>query len=121
MCWLILGSTQNSGELLLLIFLPLTYTITAISWPPPLILQLFHTGHLNRTDLFTVLIKCRHSVCVSFQLLVSVHFIAVPKILSFSPRLVCVLFQAMQLYSYAHNRKHAVAILNRQDNGIVMI
>jgi len=31
--------------LLLLIFLPSTYTITAISWLPPLISQLFHTEH----------------------------------------------------------------------------
>ena len=29
-------------------FLPSTYTITAISWPPPLILQLFHTGHFKQ-------------------------------------------------------------------------
>ena len=30
-------SAQNLPELLLLKFLPPTYTITAISWPPPLI------------------------------------------------------------------------------------
>jgi len=34
-------SAQNSPELFLLKFLPSTYTITAISWPPPLISQLF--------------------------------------------------------------------------------
>ena len=29
-------------------FLPSTYTITAISWLPPLILQLFHTGYFEQ-------------------------------------------------------------------------
>ena len=32
---------MRQPELLLLKFLPSTYTIRAISWPPPLILQLF--------------------------------------------------------------------------------
>jgi len=34
---------KNSPEFLLLKFLPSTYTITAISWSPSLILQLFFT------------------------------------------------------------------------------
>ena len=40
-------------ELLLLNFLPSTYTITAISWPPPFDLTTFFTlATLNRTTLF---------------------------------------------------------------------
>jgi len=40
--------TQNSPELLLLKFLPSTYTNTAISWPPPLISQLFHICYFEQ-------------------------------------------------------------------------
>ena len=32
--------------------LPSTYTITAISWPPPLISQLFHTSHFKQGRTF---------------------------------------------------------------------
>jgi len=46
-------AAQNSSELLLLKFLPSTYTFTAISWPFPLISQLFFTlAILNRTAPF---------------------------------------------------------------------
>ena len=45
-------SAQNLPELLLIKFLPSTYTITAISWPPPLISQLFHTGHFEQGSTF---------------------------------------------------------------------
>jgi len=38
----------NWPELLLLNFLPSTHTITVISWVPPLISQLFHTGHFKQ-------------------------------------------------------------------------
>ena len=41
LCCLILALAQNSPQLLLLKFLPSTYAITAISWPPPLISRLF--------------------------------------------------------------------------------
>jgi len=41
LCCLIPYSGQNSSELLLLKLLPSTYTITVISWPPPLISQLY--------------------------------------------------------------------------------
>ena len=35
-----------------------TYTITAISWPPPLILQLFHTSHFKQGHTFFLQPAC---------------------------------------------------------------
>ena len=39
---------MNWPELLLLKFLPSAYAIIAISWPPPLIYNFFHTGHFKQ-------------------------------------------------------------------------
>ena len=48
LCWFLVklgwGNT-NWPELLLLKFLPSTYTITAISWPPLRFHNFFHNGH----------------------------------------------------------------------------
>jgi len=43
-CWFLGWGNTNQPELLLLKFFA---TITAISWPSPLISQLFHTGHFQ--------------------------------------------------------------------------
>ena len=48
LCCLIPASPQNSAELLSLNFLPLTYTITAISWLPLWFHNFFHTGHFEQ-------------------------------------------------------------------------
>ena len=68
-----------------------------------------------------VRLKCMHSVSVLSQLLVSVLFLQSLLTLKISYTCLCILILVMQLYSYAHNRKHADFILHGQDNSMAMI
>ena len=52
LCCLIPASLGLSEKLLLLKFSPLAYTITAISWPPPLISQLFHSSQFEQGRIY---------------------------------------------------------------------
>ena len=58
LCCLIPGISTNWPELLLLKFLPSTYTITVISWPPSLISQPFHTDHFKQGRTFFLQLVC---------------------------------------------------------------
>jgi len=67
------GFTMNQhkihlAELLLLNFLPSTYTITAISWLPPLVISqlFFHSGHFEQGVTFFLQPGCFRVYITSF-------------------------------------------------------
>jgi len=60
-------SAQNSSKSLILKFLISTHTTTAISWPPFLISQLFHTGHFKQGCTFFTARLFLSSFCYILQ------------------------------------------------------